>query len=216
MCFWFIPKTAWMASSWASALVSTSSLQPIGLARMSNVPLPPMKQIIEKQKKTKDSWQELRIYFPNSFLVTTTMTICQWSQRKRFPPLLQLTLLTPNNRWPKPAKPHDTNKRLFHNNEVEKMKDIDTPPPKLERAFNILCIPTYLPTYQPNFILQKQLTRKKEMDKMKGNILFINLPNFITWNCKYNKVEGKWTKERQMWITKPHEGKHAGLSIFKH
>jgi hypothetical protein len=136
------------------------------------------------------------------------VTICQWSQKKRFPPLLQLTLLTPDNRWPKPAKPHDTNKRLFHNNEVEKMKDIDTPP-KLKRAFNILCIRTYL----PNLYLKKQITRKKEMDKMKDNILSINLPNFITWKCKYNKVEWKWTKEGRMWITKRYK---VGLSIFKH
>jgi hypothetical protein len=28
MCFWFIPKTAWTASSWTSALEATSSLQP--------------------------------------------------------------------------------------------------------------------------------------------------------------------------------------------
>lgn len=51
---------------------------------------------------------------------------------------------------------------------------------------------------------------------MKDDILFINLPNFITWKCKYNKVEGKWTKQGRMWITRPYEGKQAGLSIFKH
>jgi hypothetical protein len=28
MCFWFIPKTLWMASSWTSALVVDVSLQP--------------------------------------------------------------------------------------------------------------------------------------------------------------------------------------------
>jgi hypothetical protein len=73
------------------------------------------------------------------------VTICQWSRRKRFPPLLQFTLLTPDNRWPTPAKPHDTNKRLFHNNELEKMKDIHTPSPSWKGLLTS-CI--YVPTYQ--------------------------------------------------------------------
>jgi hypothetical protein len=29
MCFWFIPKTVWTASSWTGALVAAGSLQPL-------------------------------------------------------------------------------------------------------------------------------------------------------------------------------------------
>ncbi len=46
MCFWFIPKTAWTASSWTGALVAAGSVQPNKLSVLS----PALPKLVQNHK----------------------------------------------------------------------------------------------------------------------------------------------------------------------
>jgi hypothetical protein len=76
----------------------------------------------------------------------------------------------------------------------------------LIRAVNILCIPTYLPT---KFIPEKSKWQgRRKWTKWRTIFFLLICQNLLHEKCKYNKVEGKWTKEGRMWISKNKISKH--------